>query len=136
MKTKILTLSALLFALLCVTISHIALAGYTSKSLTSYNPYDHLQDGNLTYVVPSNGYINYSATVSCSSTPSDYSSAEIILWGDFPGYQASLSVPDNGVYYKTFSDTVYTYSTSQGGWLEATLFASGYAGTASMQAYW
>jgi hypothetical protein len=125
-----------LVALVCATLSQIAFAGFTSKSLTSYQTYDNLQDGNLTYVVPSNGYINYSATVSCSNRLSDNSSAQIILWGDFPGYQVSLGVPDNGVYYKTFSDTAYTYTTTEGGWLEATLFATGYAGSASMQASW
>jgi hypothetical protein len=136
MKTKILTIAILCVVLLSATISQIAFAGYTSKSLSSYNRYDRLQDNNLTYVEPVNGYISYSATVSCSSTASDYSSAEVILWGDFSGYQATLYVPDNGSYYKTFSDTIYPYSTTQGGWLEASLYANGYGSTASMQANW
>ena len=135
MKAKILTISTLLVALVCATISQIAYAGYTSKSLTSNDRYDRLQDNNLTYVEPLNGYITFSATVSCSSTPSDYGFAEVILWGDFPGYQATVYVPSNGSYYQTFSDTIYPYTT-QGGWLEASLYANGYASTASMQAYW
>lgn len=135
MKTKFLTISTLLLVLLCATYVKSAYAGYFSKYIESFNRSSYVNDNNVFWVEPVNGYINFSATVTCSSTPSDYSSAEVVMWGDITGYDAHVHVPENGAYHQTTSNTIYPSST-QGGWLEASLYANGYGSTASAQVSW
>ncbi|CAM3820682.1 hypothetical protein MUGA111182_11475 [Mucilaginibacter galii] len=135
MKTKILTISTLMLMLVCVTFVKAAYAGYFSKYLESYNRSSNLNDNNVFWVEPTNGYISFSATVTCTSNPSDYSSAEVVMWGDISGYDAHVHVPENGAYYQTTSNTIYP-SSAQGGWLEASLYANGYGSTAYSQVSW
>jgi hypothetical protein len=135
MKTRILTISALLVTLVCVAFVKTASAGYFSKYIESFDRSSYLNNNNVFWVEPLNGYINFSATVTCSSNPSDYSSAEVVMWGDITGYDAHVRVPDNGTYYQSTSNTIYPSST-QGGWLEASLYANGYGSTAYSQVSW
>jgi len=132
MKTKISLISTLFLALTCITMSQVTFAGNASKRVASGGGYDNVYDGLLAYVEPVNGYISYYANLSCSSD--QVSSAEIILWGDFPGYQADVHVPDNGNTSKSTSGVVYPSST-QGGWIEATFFLKGYA-SADLNVNW
>ena len=132
MKTKILTLSTLFVALVCVTFWQVALAGNASKRVASNDRYDRVYDGLSAYVEPLNGYISYNTYLSCTSDAG--SSAEILLFGDFPGFQADVYVPENGYYAKSTSGVIYPSST-QGGWIEATFFVNGYA-SADLQVNW
>jgi len=125
-----------MLTLVCVTFVKTAYAGYFSKYLESYDRSNYLNDNNVFWVEPVNGYISFTATVTCSSNPTDYSSAEVVMWGDITGYDAHVRVPDSGNYYQTTSNTVYYPASTQGGWLEASLYANGYGSTAYSQVRW
>ena len=132
MKTKILTISTLLVALVCATFWQVAVAGNASKRVDSSSSYNQVYDGLSAYVEPLNGYISYYTYVNCTSDAG--SSAEILLFGDFPGFQADVYVPENGNYAKNVSGVIYP-SSAQGGWIEATFFVNGYA-SADLQVNW